>query len=231
MPPGLDQLKHMVVLMMENRSFDHMRGFLALEKPDIDGIVGNDYAKPATAGVSLSGRPTAPHIRANWWRTPVMLWRTSTLKFMAYRFGTLAGGPPPCWVFAKLRAAGRRPGGHPALLPLEQVPNTAALARHLRDLQEMIFRTDHLRHRLPSACAASRRLEVACSCLRMTDLQRPSGSASLRLASEKGASRPNAGAPLGRAPMRGISQAPAEPYSFVGQDRFRLGFHANWKTL
>ena len=28
MPPGLDNLKHIVVLMMENRSFDHMLGYL-----------------------------------------------------------------------------------------------------------------------------------------------------------------------------------------------------------
>jgi phospholipase C len=28
MPPGLDALKHIVVLMMENRSFDHMLGSL-----------------------------------------------------------------------------------------------------------------------------------------------------------------------------------------------------------
>jgi phospholipase C len=28
MPAGLDQLKHVVVLMMENRSFDHMLGSL-----------------------------------------------------------------------------------------------------------------------------------------------------------------------------------------------------------
>jgi phospholipase C len=35
MPPGLDALKHIVVLMMENRSFDHMLGSL----PGIDGIV------------------------------------------------------------------------------------------------------------------------------------------------------------------------------------------------
>jgi len=29
MPTGLDNLKHIVVLMMENRSFDHMLGSLA----------------------------------------------------------------------------------------------------------------------------------------------------------------------------------------------------------
>lgn len=28
MPTGVDQLKHFVVLMMENRSFDHLLGYL-----------------------------------------------------------------------------------------------------------------------------------------------------------------------------------------------------------
>ena len=37
---GIDQLKHIVVLMMENRSFDHMLGYLSLtgKRPDIDGL-------------------------------------------------------------------------------------------------------------------------------------------------------------------------------------------------
>ena len=34
MPPGLDALRHIVVLMMENRSFDHMLGAV----PGIGGI-------------------------------------------------------------------------------------------------------------------------------------------------------------------------------------------------
>jgi phospholipase C len=36
----LDQIEHIVVLMMENRSFDHMLGYLALEKGrnDVDGL-------------------------------------------------------------------------------------------------------------------------------------------------------------------------------------------------
>jgi len=38
MPPGLDNLKHIVVLMMENRSFDHMLGALSATNPAIDGI-------------------------------------------------------------------------------------------------------------------------------------------------------------------------------------------------
>jgi len=38
MAPGLDNLKHIVVLMMENRSFDHMLGSLKAVDPRIDGV-------------------------------------------------------------------------------------------------------------------------------------------------------------------------------------------------
>jgi phospholipase C len=49
MPPGLDQLKHIVVLMMENRSFDHMLGALKAQNPAIDGLSGAE-SNPDTAG-------------------------------------------------------------------------------------------------------------------------------------------------------------------------------------
>jgi phospholipase C len=39
----LKQIKHIVVLMMENRSFDHMLGYLQLKGMDVDGLSG---AKP-----------------------------------------------------------------------------------------------------------------------------------------------------------------------------------------
>ena len=43
MPPtGLDKLKHVVVLMMENRSFDHMLGGLMAQDPRIDGLTGRE---------------------------------------------------------------------------------------------------------------------------------------------------------------------------------------------
>jgi phospholipase C len=43
MPPiGLDRLKHLVVLMMENRSFDHMLGGLKAIDPRIDGLTGQE---------------------------------------------------------------------------------------------------------------------------------------------------------------------------------------------
>jgi len=53
MSTGLDNLKHMVVLMMENRSFDHMFGFLKKENPDVRGVVGGDYFNPTTANVGM----------------------------------------------------------------------------------------------------------------------------------------------------------------------------------
>ena len=42
MSAGLDNLKHIVVLMMENRSFDHMLGGLRALDPRINGLTGNE---------------------------------------------------------------------------------------------------------------------------------------------------------------------------------------------
>ncbi|HWZ84443.1 MAG TPA: alkaline phosphatase family protein [Terriglobales bacterium] len=49
MAPGLDQLKHIVVLMMENRSFDHMLGSLKAVDARIDGVAPGQF-NPDTAG-------------------------------------------------------------------------------------------------------------------------------------------------------------------------------------
>jgi phospholipase C len=58
MPPGLDRLKHLVVLMMENRSFDHMLGGLKLTDPRIDGLDGTE-SNPDTTGTLASVQPLA----------------------------------------------------------------------------------------------------------------------------------------------------------------------------
>ncbi len=58
MAPGLDKLEHIVVLMMENRSFDHMLGALTAVNPKIDGIkpgLGN----PDTTGAMVAPQPLA----------------------------------------------------------------------------------------------------------------------------------------------------------------------------
>jgi len=58
MPPGLDNLKHIVVLMMENRSFDHMLGSLAAVDPRIDGVT-DALSNPDTTGASVKPQPLA----------------------------------------------------------------------------------------------------------------------------------------------------------------------------
>jgi len=68
MPPaGLDNLKHIVVLMMENRSFDHMLGGLSLvmqngqkKYPQINGLTGNE-SNPDTNGAVVTVQPNAKY--------------------------------------------------------------------------------------------------------------------------------------------------------------------------
>jgi phospholipase C len=57
-PPGLDKLKHLVVLMMENRSFDHMLGALRAEDPRIDGLTGGEM-NPDSSGAPAPVKPLA----------------------------------------------------------------------------------------------------------------------------------------------------------------------------
>jgi phospholipase C len=53
MPPaGLDDLKHIVVLMMENRSFDHMLGFAQSAAWPIDGLQGNETNADSAGGTA-----------------------------------------------------------------------------------------------------------------------------------------------------------------------------------
>lgn len=58
MPPGLDALKHIVVLMMENRSFDHMLGSLKAVNAQIDGVDGTQW-NPDTNGNRVFVQPLA----------------------------------------------------------------------------------------------------------------------------------------------------------------------------
>ena len=46
------RIEHVIVLMMENRSFDHMVGFLKRENPEIRGIMGGDYSNADAGGAS-----------------------------------------------------------------------------------------------------------------------------------------------------------------------------------
>ena len=44
------RVEHLVVLMMENRSFDHLIGLLKSEIDDLRGVAPGDYSNPDTAG-------------------------------------------------------------------------------------------------------------------------------------------------------------------------------------
>ncbi len=58
MGTALDNLQHLVVLMMENRSFDHMLGGLKKQYPKINGLAGNE-ANPDTTGAMVQVTATA----------------------------------------------------------------------------------------------------------------------------------------------------------------------------
>src|SRR3954465_2453378 len=58
MPAGLDTLKHIVVLMMENRSFDHMLGALKATDARIDGLDGTQF-NPDSTGAVAPAQPLA----------------------------------------------------------------------------------------------------------------------------------------------------------------------------
>jgi phospholipase C len=58
MATGLDKLKHIVVLMLENRSFDHMLGSLVLVNKRIDGVTGQ-FSNPDATGALVTPQPLA----------------------------------------------------------------------------------------------------------------------------------------------------------------------------
>jgi len=58
--PGLQNLKHVVVLMMENRSFDHLLGGLKAQDPRIDGLTGAE-TNPDVNGVPVAVQPLAKY--------------------------------------------------------------------------------------------------------------------------------------------------------------------------
>jgi phospholipase C len=57
-PVGRDNLRHIVVLMMENRSFDHMLGGLKQKDPRINGLTGNE-TNPDTQGALVQVQANA----------------------------------------------------------------------------------------------------------------------------------------------------------------------------
>jgi phospholipase C len=60
MSVGVDNLKHIVVLMMENRSFDHMLGALRKINPKINGLTGSE-SNPDANGNPVPVQPLADY--------------------------------------------------------------------------------------------------------------------------------------------------------------------------
>jgi phospholipase C len=60
MTKGLDNLKHIVVLMMENRSFDHMLGGLMAENSKINGLSGDEF-NPDSTGKAIKVQQDAAY--------------------------------------------------------------------------------------------------------------------------------------------------------------------------
>jgi phospholipase C len=58
MGPGVLKLKHIVVLMMENRSFDHMLGALRAQDSRIDSLKGTE-TNPDSTGTRIAVQPLA----------------------------------------------------------------------------------------------------------------------------------------------------------------------------
>src|SRR5436305_151426 len=62
------RIEHIVVLMLENASFDHVLGFLKADNPKIDGLTGTE-ANPADG--SQAGSPSVPVTKAALNSTPL----------------------------------------------------------------------------------------------------------------------------------------------------------------
>jgi phospholipase C len=88
MPAGIDELKHIVVLMMENRSFDHMLGYLMAEDPRINGVDGTQ-TNPDTTGALVPVQPLAEY-QSQLQPDPGHHWPDVDLQI----HGDIPGGPP-----------------------------------------------------------------------------------------------------------------------------------------
>src|SRR5262249_2165506 len=63
-----DRIEHVVVLAMENRSFDHMLGTLNTVQPDIDGITGRERCPWNVSDPSQGYQSVVTN--STYWRAP-----------------------------------------------------------------------------------------------------------------------------------------------------------------
>jgi phospholipase C len=121
-------IKHIVVLMMENRSFDHLLGYLMIEDPEIDGITDNLYSNNDT-----SGEPHRTTSGAEY-QGQLIIDPGHDVDDVYYQmygvaFGTPAGEPEMTGFAMSYQQQGGDPQDIMRCFKPEQVPNIAALAR------------------------------------------------------------------------------------------------------
>jgi phospholipase C len=88
MATGVDRLQHIVVLMMENRSFDHLLGYLKAQDPRIDGVDGTE-TNPDTNGAPVPVTASAKY-QSQLQPDPGHHWPDVDLQI----HGDPPGGPP-----------------------------------------------------------------------------------------------------------------------------------------
>src|SRR5262249_16931262 len=62
------RIDHLVVLMLENRSFDHVLGWMKRERPQLNGLTGSEY-NPPVVGAPLEIRMRVTDAAS--WNVPV----------------------------------------------------------------------------------------------------------------------------------------------------------------
>ncbi|HLI83000.1 MAG TPA: alkaline phosphatase family protein [Bryobacteraceae bacterium] len=127
MPAVIDQLKHIVVLMMENRSFDHMLGYSMANDPRIDGVNGNQ-TNPDTTGKLIPVQPLAKY-QSQLQPDPGHHWADVAPQI----HGDIPGGPPmQGFIKAYYQKQQNVDHSHQILycFPPEKVPVITALARN-----------------------------------------------------------------------------------------------------
>jgi phospholipase C len=121
-------IRHIVVLMMENRSFDHLLGYLMTENIAIDGIADNLYSNPGADGEphrTVSGAAYQGQLILD----PGHDVDDVYLQMYGVPFGTAAGDPTMSGFAQSYQQLGGDPQDVMLCFKPEQVPNIAALAR------------------------------------------------------------------------------------------------------
>ena len=140
--PGIQNLKHVVVLMMENRSFDHMLGALYAQNNAIDGLRGNE-TNPDSTNVPVIGSPPLS-IRASSTLIPT----TTSLPSTGKIFGGVTTAQDPNrapnmqgFVRRLLQSAAQSQPlpRHPQLLHPRQAPRPHRSRHAVRRLQSLVL--------------------------------------------------------------------------------------------